>query len=77
MARPKATDPFDAKLETWVPPRYADAVELLAKKQLLSSSDIVRQGVIMVLNQFGALPAAPRPNGHEQHQQGAAENALV
>ena len=66
MARQKAADPFDAKLEAWVPPRIANAVELLAKQRLMTSSDIVRQGVIAVLNQFGAMPPEPRANGHDQ-----------
>lgn len=61
MTRPAREEPYNARLYTNIPERYAVAVEQLAKAQLTDSSTLVRQGVLMMLRQFNALPPAPNP----------------
>ena len=60
---------FECRLQTWVPEDVADAVQMIADQQLLDVADVVRQGVILVLRQFGAMPLQQRSNGH--HKPGA------
>ncbi len=55
---------FDSKLQTWVPSEYAEAVEQLAKDQLLDGADIVRQAVVWYLRNHGFVPPVPQANGH-------------
>jgi hypothetical protein len=57
---------FDSKLQTWVPAEYADAVEALARDQLLDVSACVRQAVVWYLRQHGVAPNAQRPSGHQK-----------
>lgn len=54
---------FPRKMEVWVPDSIADAFELLAADQLLSTSDHMRQAFRLYLTQLGMMPSRP-VNGH-------------
>jgi hypothetical protein len=54
-------------MQTWVPPEYAEAIEAIARAQLLDVSDVIRQAIIGYLRQNGILPARPMTNGAAHH----------
>jgi hypothetical protein len=58
---------FPRKLEVWVPDGIADGYELLARDQLLSVSDHMRQALARYLASAG-IPITPqqRANGQKQ-----------
>ncbi len=55
---------FNTRLQTWTPPEIAEAVELVAREQLLDVSDVLRQAIVMYLRALNAMPKMPRANGH-------------
>jgi hypothetical protein len=57
---------FDCRLQTWVPSEVSDAVEFVAREQLLDTADVLRQAIIMYLRGLGVMPKQTRANGHHQ-----------
>lgn len=49
---------FTHRVDTWVTPQYAEAIEAIADSRCLAASGVVRESLNFYLHQLGAL--APR-----------------
>ena len=55
---------FTHRIDTWVTPQFAEAIEAIADARCQTSSGIVREALSLYLHQIGAHPA--RQAGHPQ-----------
>jgi hypothetical protein len=54
MSKPR----FSHRIDTWVSPQFAEAIEAIADSRCLTASGVVREALAVYLHQIGAL--APR-----------------
>jgi hypothetical protein len=60
---------FTRRIDTWVTPQFAEAIEAIADSRCQTSSGVVREALALYLHQLGAL--APRrivANGQQPAQ---------
>ena len=64
MSKPR----FTHRIDTWVTPQFAEAIEAVADARCQTSSGIVREALSLYLHQIGAHPArqAGRSQSNEQ-----------
>ena len=56
---------FTHRIDTWVTPQFAEAIEAIADARFQTSSGIVREALALYLHQLGALPARVNPQSRD------------
>jgi hypothetical protein len=67
---------FPCRIDTWMSQQLAATCEMVAERQEITASAVIRQALTFYFAQIGALAPLPpaRPNG--QHHQERANNAF-
>ncbi|AWM07629.1 hypothetical protein [Bradyrhizobium symbiodeficiens] len=60
MSKPR----FTTRIDTWVTPQFAEAIEAIADVRCQTTSGIMREAIGLYLHQLGALPPRVKAQDH-------------